>query len=322
MPEQELGGLVPVALDDGAATVRLVKAGAAWFSEPFFDQTVRRLLRESAPVDVPIDDLHVRLATPQAAPAGLIFHTARCGSTLLTKLLRQARSTLVLGEPTVLGSAQRQSRAAGGDQLSTVVTDLVTAFAAFAEQRGDRLVVKLTSWQALDIAAYAQALPQVPLLFVHRPAEDVVASLLAQPPGWSPFGANRGELPWRSAELPPPDQPAAEWYARLWNMIVGAALQLPDERVRLLSHEALVRDPVGAVRAVTELFDLSGDWRARSLERELRYYAKSPDPTESFDPAGRHRRPALDPASLEAVRSMTRDLTAELEARTCPTGQT
>jgi hypothetical protein len=60
---------------------------------------------------------------------------------------------------------------------------------------------------------------------------------------------------------------------------------------------------------------------ARASESELRYYAKSTDPGEPFDPAGRHARPALPEGDAARVLEVVGDLPERLAARRPSAGQ-
>jgi len=242
-----------------------------------------------------------------------MFHTARCGSTLLTRMLRHDRRALVLSEPTVLN---RPRPGLGDEPLSPVVLDLVAALSTFADRRNQQLVVKLSSLQSRAIGAYSAALPSTPLLFSYRPAEDVIASLLADPPGWSPYVPTTRALPWAHDELPTPNQSPVDWYLAIWETSIRAALALPDERVLFLSYDKLLDDPGAVLESVATRLRLTSDWRPEAAANELQYYAKSIDPTERFEPEGQHRRPPLDDPTQSAVRERTAELLAAADART------
>src|SRR5439155_23441573 len=85
-------------------------------------------------------------------PQGLIVHTGRCGSTLLTRMLVHDRATLVAAEPVCVGLLHRDamSEPARRDDDVRALADLLVLFDRFAEGRGQRPVFKFTSWQAAD----------------------------------------------------------------------------------------------------------------------------------------------------------------------------
>jgi len=74
---------VPVRIDAG--WVEWLDVGTLRFTDPFFENTVRRAGRRAG-------------IAPGPGPAGLIFHVSRCGSTLISQMLSTA-GQLVLSEP-------------------------------------------------------------------------------------------------------------------------------------------------------------------------------------------------------------------------------
>lgn len=159
----------------------------AAFTEPFFEQTLRRLAR------LPANAPGLRRVTPAAAlcdvPAGLplaalVFHVSRCGSTLLAQMLAALPQHLVVAEAPVVDDILRATR---GDPHVTDEDRLAWlrgALAALGQPRRRterRLFVKLDCWSIFDLPLLARAFPEAPRIFLHRHPLEVLVSLRRQP---------------------------------------------------------------------------------------------------------------------------------------------
>ena len=70
---------------------------AAALQDAFMQETVVR--NRGADQVIEIGNAELASPAPHRAPAGLIFHVARCGSTLVSQLLKQHIETVVYAEP-------------------------------------------------------------------------------------------------------------------------------------------------------------------------------------------------------------------------------
>jgi len=158
------------------------------FVEPFFDQTAARWAsgpRASQLVRTGLDALVALDTEPSLEPAGMIFHLSRCGSTLVSRLLGTLPGVVVLAEPSTLNSllALEPGRV---DQAALVRIVRLLVRALGRRRHGDerQLVLKCTSWNIRHSAVLAAAFPETPRIWVQRDPARVLASLLAEPPGW------------------------------------------------------------------------------------------------------------------------------------------
>jgi hypothetical protein len=318
---RSLLGMVPQRTDVEARTVRLVRAGSTRFTHPFYDFTVGGIHRSAASMqEIDFAELRHAVAGQQPSPRGVVVHTGRCGSTLLTRMLAHDRSLLVVSEPSPVAAlimdAQRNPHRAADDEQT--FCDELVVLDRFAEARRQRAVVKLPSWLATDVARIAQLLPAAPFVFVHRNALDVVASELA---AW--LDAVLAEVAAGQARIPGLDRVGSdatepEILARLWAAAVDACLALPRHRLCVVRYDDLVARPAEVFAGVMAHLGLPPARHPASVETELQYYAKSPNPMERFDPAARHHRPALSPADTETVLAIVTQATARLEAWRAP----
>lgn len=121
--------------------------------------------------------------SPGLEPSLLVFHTSRCGSTLLAQLLRALPGHVVLSEPPPLDALLRAHYR--NPTACAWQADAVRALlSAYGQRRcGDetRLVVKLDAWNLFEARLLRQLYPQVPCLFLYRDPLEVVVSQRRQP---------------------------------------------------------------------------------------------------------------------------------------------
>ena len=314
-----LMGMVPRITDVEGQRVSFISAGAARFSEAFFDESIAKLAH-GGPVrtcELSFDNLRQAIGSQVPSPAGLIFHVGRCGSTLLSKMLMHDRTTMPLSEPTAIGGVHWDAFTVPGRRPvdEQVLLDLLVVFDRFAADRGQRPLVKLSSWETADSARLLELLPHVPAVFVHRPAAEVVASQLADEPAWGrELADDRSTIErWapRVGALSP-DPTKAEVYAAIWASLVSAALDAPTSRVLFVGYADLVGRPVEVLEAVSTHLGLSGSWNRATARSELDYYAKSRNPAEKFDPEGQHARLPLPSAMAEQVETIVGDVAGRI----------
>jgi hypothetical protein len=110
-------------------------------------------------------------------PCAFIFHVSRCGSTLLTQMLAQLASCVVLSEPPVLDSFFRlhhaQPQASGG---APVFRQLLAALGQARVDAEQHLIIKLDSWHVPWLPWVRAAFPDVPIFFLYRQPQEVLAS--------------------------------------------------------------------------------------------------------------------------------------------------
>lgn len=275
----DLARWTPVRFDFSgpAPAVDWADLSAERFVDPFFDQTVARWAsgpRARPLVRTGLEALVALDGGPSLEPAGMIFHLSRCGSTLVSRLLGTLPGVVVLAEPAPLNALlgldpDRVDEAA----LVELVRLLVRALGRRRHGDERRVVLKCSSWNIRRRAVLAAAFPETPWIWVQRDPVRVLASLLAEPPGWLRLQAT----PRRAAQLfgfDPAAGPAmtrAEFAGRALGAMLEAAAAGPARRVRID-----YADLPGAVwQAAVPHFGLDAD--AAAIERmvnESRFYAK------------------------------------------------
>lgn len=270
------------------------------FVDPFFDQTVARWV--SGPHARPRvrTGLEVLVALDSELsldPAGMIFHLSRCGSALVSRLMCTVPGVVVLAEPAPLNALL------GLDPDRVDEATLVRLVRALGRWRhGDerQLVLKCTSWNIRRRAVLAAAFPEAPWIWVQRDPVCVLASLLAEPPGWLGLQARPRRVA-QLFDLDPAAVPAMsrdEFAARVLGAMLDAAASDPGRRL-LIDYADL---PAAVWQRVAPHFGLEAD--AAAIERmieESRFYSKDPA-SRVFTGDAPGRRPATDEMREAAQR--------------------
>jgi len=217
----EMKGWVPVSvrLRDSEPWATWAYAPGHRFTEPFFEESVRVLLRD------PFTKLFRRELPlrPQegVAPDGFIFHLSRCGSTLISRSLAAAHSTLVLSEPPLLDAMVQSGR----------VEWLQWMVAALGQSRSmeqTRFLIKLDAWHIRSMDLFRAAFPDVPWIFVVRDPLEVMASHARQPGLHTAPGAMNPEaLGMRAEDIT--GLTRHQWCARVLEGFLSEALRHRDD---------------------------------------------------------------------------------------------
>jgi hypothetical protein len=273
------------------------------FVEPFFDQTVARWAHgpDARPlVKTGLQALAALDGEPSLEPTGMIFHLSRCGSTLVSRLLGTLPGVVVLAEPAPLNAllGLQPDRV---DEATLVRTVRLVIRALGRCRHGDerRLVLKCTSWNVRRRAVLAAAFPDTPWIWVQRDPAQVLASLLAEPPGWlglqaAPNGAAR------RFGLDPtavPTMTRAEFAARALGAMLDAAATDPARRL-CIDHADL---PAAVWERVAAHFGLeAGPAAIQRMIAESGFYSK--DPAHVFLGDTPERRPITEAIRQAAQR--------------------
>lgn len=294
------------------------------FDRPFFHLTVEELMESDGAGRLPkisltFDELRSLVGDTSPQPSGMIFHIGRCGSTLVSRMVGHDRQRLVLREAAPIGGLHRAS---GGSDLVPTFTieqafkDALVCFDQFARSRGQRVIVKHSSWESFTMGRVAEMLPHTPFVFVYRNPVETVESSLDGHPGWAnrlhqPRAQLQRWVPWLDQVEEPFN--AAAIYASVWAAGADAALRLPAERVQLIDHAVLSREPNRVLERLRDHLGL--DLPLDDARGELDQYSKARDDGTAFDPSGAHAHPKLSPATERQVRDIVGDLPDRLADR-------
>lgn len=187
---------------DGAFCVEWCHFGRQPLQEPFFGDSLTRVMRR--PVNqllrhrTPVEALEARVAhEPGLPPRGFVFHTSRCGSTLVAQLLAATRGSVVLSEAAPLDAVLGATAAPDGtavpeERRARWLAWMLGALGAPRQPGDERLFVKFDAWHTLELPLLRRVFPGVPWVFLYRDPREVLASQLRQPGGFLVPGVLEG----------------------------------------------------------------------------------------------------------------------------------
>jgi hypothetical protein len=280
------------ALDATGLHLALVDIPPGDLSDPFLYETVQRLPRTPSVVHTPSDKLGQ--VGPGAAPAGVIFHMARCGSTLASQMLKQQGRVVVYSEPLAINELLTPPHT--GPRARRIAA-LRTLGAFFASHAQGPYVLKLSSWNTLFGELIAEAFPATPMALCVRDPLEVAVSLTHSTPSWlREENANLfAEVIAGSKDAKSPQERSA----RFLRAFIDAMSRLPSAGGQLIRYEDL---PGAVVDRVAAHFGLALDDSARHrMVLATQGHAKSKaGATSTFVPDSQRKRAAAS-AELSAM---------------------
>jgi hypothetical protein len=256
-PDTPFDGWVPIAVEwrDGRPEIDWCRFGPERFREPFFEDTLKRVV--SRPFNqafrrrTGVEALETWAERrPGLTPNGFIFHMSRCGSTLVAQMLAARSDSVVVSEAAPLDAMLRPQVSGGAIREDDQVRWLRALLSALGHPRagGERhFFIKLDCWHILSLPLIRRAFPSVPWIFLYREPREVLASHLRQRgvqtvPGLVDsrlFGIDRAA----AATMPPP-----EYCTRVLGAICGAAVRYAGEAGgRLVNYRQLPDALVGTI---------------------------------------------------------------------------
>lgn len=317
---------LPLAVRPDQREVDLVEAGEVDWSRPFWNMSVEGLRENTSiePTTIDFDELRAMVGEERPAPAGMIFHIGRCGSTLVSRMLGHDPGLHVLREASTIGSLHRGS--GGGWRVPTFTIeqafqDVLVLHEWYAASRGQRLLVKHSSWESFAMARLAELLPTTPFVFCYRDPIAVVESSLDGHPGWAGrIHAPRNELqrwvPWLDRIETPFN--AAAIYASVWAAGANAALSMPPDRVLLVEYERLVSEPDVVLGELAMHLRVTETLDVRGALGQLDTYSKARVSDVRFQADVTDAHPKLTRRTAHQVREIVGDLPDRLAARSRP----
>ncbi len=249
--KNDLVGWVPFALRWQASGPQLdwFYLGARRLVEPFFDQTIEQAWQSPGRSEryrstslAALDTLQA--VSPGLVPTGLIFHTGRCGSTLIAQLLAALPQNIVVSEASILHMALQappQTWPLTDKARVRLLQGIISALGQPRAGSENYYFIKFNSRSILDLPLIQHAFPEVPWIFVYRdPLEVLVAHLGTTrevlPPGVAESGLLQGE-PAQLRQLSP-----AEFWTRVLASRYEAACRFYERgKSRLIHYKQLPR---------------------------------------------------------------------------------
>jgi hypothetical protein len=308
-------GWIPARIfrSSGRLMVEWCDFGQQRFTEPFFEQSVRRALRNPLRQQQPIEEL-AAFPAPALKPTAFVFHLSRCGSTLICQMLAAVARNIVISEAPPLDHVLQ----AGIDDPAVTRSQQIAWLRGLVRALGQprngetRLFIKWDSWHILQLPLIREAFPDVPWIFLYRDPVEVVVSHVRMrgsqviPGAIDPriFGPD-----WSTVPVLPLD----EYCARVLGRLCEAALRyVPAYGGHLVNFCELPDAVIGSLARIL------GDYAApeqRAMLDACQMNAKEPrlpytdDRTDKQGAAGPEIRRIVNTwlndayANLEAIRS-------------------
>ena len=163
-------------------------------AEPFFQQTVDRLRSvhpDRRETFIEFDTLvQLEKTFENVAPTGFIFHSSRCGSTLLSNACRALNGSIVLSEPPAVDKLIARFITDTDEQGTKAMLYSVflrAAMNALAQRRTEHeryLFVKFACCSTSQIERIQRIWPNVPWVFLYRDPVETIVSNMRHRPSW------------------------------------------------------------------------------------------------------------------------------------------
>lgn len=187
-----LKGYLPVdaVVVDGRPGLLWMDMSGIDLSEPFFQQTVERARKENRREVFTEFDVVLQLEKEleSVAPTGFIFHSSRCGSTLVANACRAVSNSIVLSEANAIDKLIARfitdaDSAVKESLYSVFLRGVVHALAQRRTGKEQHLFIKFACCSFAQIERIKRIWPNVPWLFLYRdPVETIVSNMREVPP--------------------------------------------------------------------------------------------------------------------------------------------
>lgn len=160
-------------------------------TEPFFQQTVQRAKAENrGELFTEFDALlQLEKILDSVAPTGFIFHSSRCGSTLVANAFRAITNSIVLSEANAIDKLLARfitDASEGGVKESLYSVFLRGVVHVLGQRRTgseQHLFVKFACCSFAQFERIRRIWPRVPWVFLYRdPVETIVSNITSVPP--------------------------------------------------------------------------------------------------------------------------------------------
>ena len=280
-------GWLPVdaVVVDGRPGLWWMEMSGVDLAEPFFEQTVARAKKEGRAERFTEFDVLLGLEKQleSVEPTGFIFHSSRCGSTLVANACRAVSNSIVLSEANAIDKLIARFITDADNPVkeslySVFLRGVVHALAQRRTKNARHLFIKFACCSFAQLERVKRIWPTVPWLFLYRdPVETIVSNMNDVPP-WlidndrrvlsSIIGGDASEL--RLEEL----------CARTIGSLYSNAYNLANDNSMLLNYNQL---SVPLIASVLKFFkiDLSTE-ELETVARTTKAYSKEASGTRVF----------------------------------------
>jgi hypothetical protein len=303
----DLKGWLPVdaVVVDGRPGLWWMEMSGVSLAEPFFQQTVERAKKENRAEHFTEFDVLLQLEQQlkSVEPTGFIFHSSRCGSTLVANACRAVSHSIVLSEANAIDKLIARfitdiDNPVKESLYSVFLRGVVHALAQRRTGSEQHLFIKFACCSFAQLERVKRIWPNVPWLFLYRdPVETIVSNMNDVPP-WLIDNDRRvlasiiGDAREMSLE---------ESCARPIGSLYSTAYKLADGNSMLLNYNQL---SVPVIASVLEFFKVSPSTEEmEAIARTSGVYSKEASGTRAFV------------ADIETKQKLASDLIREMSER-------
>ncbi len=275
---------IDASVQNGQPVIEWMDMSGVRLVDPFFAETVSRVRKDRVNQSTITTDfetlLELEKLTDSVAPTGFIFHSSRCGSTLLVNACQRVAGSIVIAEaPAVDKTISRFFTFSENDHAKVQIYPVFVRaiVAALAQRRFDderRCFVKFAATSALQFSHIRKLWPNVPSVFLYRDPVETIVSNMSTVPDWlrvetnpdiaaAIVGVAHDELRAMSVE---------EYCARALGQYYSAGLQMAESGTMLVNYSELSGD---SLLKLLEFFCVEPDAEETSAIIEAaRFYSK------------------------------------------------
>jgi len=196
MARTEFRGWMPVdaVVVNGRPGLTWMNMADVRLTEPFFEQTVHRLQSQDPKPEERFTEfdalVQLEKTFDSVAPTGFIFHSSRCGSTLLANACRAIEGAIVLSEPPAVDKliarfiTDVDEHGTKANLYSIFLRGVVKALGQRRNGNERNLFVKFACCSVWQIERIQRLWPDVPWVFLYRDPVETIVSNLQNIPAW------------------------------------------------------------------------------------------------------------------------------------------
>jgi hypothetical protein len=254
----DLKGWLPVdaVVVEGRPGLRWMEMSGVSLDEPFFQQTVERAKNRNELFTEFDALLQLKQSFDSVEPTGFIFHSSRCGSTLVANACRAISGSIVLSEANAIDKLiARFITDSDGIKESLYSVFLRATVRALGQRRNgneQHLFVKFACCSFAQIERIRRIWPRVPWIFLYRDPIETIVSNLADVPPWLKDNDRRVLASIIGAS--PNEMSLEELCARTVGSLYTTAHSLANDNCLLLNYNQL---SVPVISSVLSFFKVS-----------------------------------------------------------------
>ena len=308
-PEQLKSWLpVDAIIDEGRPALTWMDFSDAVLAEPFFHETVERLTaiqKQRTQITELEALLQLEKISDHLPPTAFIFHSSRCGSTLVANACRALDGSIVVSEASVIDKLVSRFFTDAGPNSGKELLYMVlvkAAISAFGQRRlGNEqyFFVKFACTSSLQMSRLRRIFPTVPFVFLYRDPVEVMVSNLRSLPQWMRPESNPATAAAIvDVELDQVDAIGPEEFcARVLGRFFSEAYSNRNSNTRLINYDQL--SPEGIVELIRSFGIEPSVSETGTIQKVTRLYSKDPNQTQSFVSDSESKRSTASPLIVE-----------------------